>query len=229
MENLLDLNRMLKSTSDLMFSHLLTVGDFNFKEINWSLCESSGNEGHMSSIFLEGIKDCFLFQHIREPTRFREGQIPSILDLTFANEENIVDKINYLPSLGESDHIISIIRCFNFTCFTEKPIKTYKKYNFNKGTYISRINHLSAIDWSFMQDLNLTESWKYFAELFVDLIERFIPVSKVPSDTLKPKSYLTQQCREAIKTKHRKWGENTVKQIRILVHIKRQEIKLCLI
>ena len=55
-----------------------------------------------------------------------------------------------------------------------------------------------------MQDLNLTESWKYVAEFFVDLTERFVPVSKVPNDKLKPKPYLTQQCRESDKTKYRK-------------------------
>ena len=119
--------------------------------------KNSENESHMSFIFLEGIEDCFLFQQIREPARFRDGQIHSILDLIFTNEENMVDKINHLPNLGKSDHVVL---CFNFTCLTEKPIKTYKKYNFNKGVYISCINHMSAIDWSFMQDLNLTESWK---------------------------------------------------------------------
>ena len=59
----------------------------------------------------------------------------------------MVDKINYLTSLEKSDHIVL---CFNFTCFTEKPVETRKKYNFTKGDYISCINHLSAIDWSFM-------------------------------------------------------------------------------
>ena len=109
-ENLLDLNRMLKSTSDLRFSHLLIVGDFNFKEINWSLFESSENESHMAFIFLEGIKDCFLFQQIREPARFREGQIPNSSDLIFTNEENMVDKINHLRSLGKV-----IMSCFVLT------------------------------------------------------------------------------------------------------------------
>ena len=71
-----------------------------------------------------------------------------------------------------------------------------------------------SFEWyeSFMQGLNLTESRKHFAELFIDLIERFTPVSKVPSDTLKPKPYLTQQCREAIKTKHRKWKKREKKK-----------------
>ena len=97
MENLLNLKSMLKSVIDHRFSHILGVGDFNVKEINWSLYECSENEGHIASVFLEGVKDYFLFQQVMEPTRLREVQSPSILDLVFTNEENLVDKINYLP------------------------------------------------------------------------------------------------------------------------------------
>ena len=85
---------MLKSVIDQRFSHILIIGDFNVKEINWSLCESSEKQEHISSVFLEGIKYCFLFQHVREPTRFREGQTPSTLDLILTNEENMVEKVD---------------------------------------------------------------------------------------------------------------------------------------
>ena len=93
------------------------------KKINWSLCESSENQEHISSVFLEGIKDCFLFQHVREPTAFREGQTPSILDLILSNEENMVEKIDYQPSLRKSDHVVL---SFNCNCFIEKVLSTQK-------------------------------------------------------------------------------------------------------
>ena len=86
------INRMLKSIIDQRFSHILIVGDFNMKEINWPLCECLENQEHILSVFLEGITDCFLFQYVREPTRFREGQITSILDILLTNEENMVEK-----------------------------------------------------------------------------------------------------------------------------------------
>lgn len=58
-------------------------------------------------------------------------------------------------------------------------------------------------------------------ELIVDLIDEFIPVSKVSSDKLKPKPYLTQQCRDAIKNKHRKYkNTNIVNQEKISAHTK---------
>ena len=108
------------------------------KEINWSLCESSENQEHISSVSLEGIKDFFLFQHVREPTCFREGQIPSILDLILTNEENMVEKIDYLPSLGKSDYVVL---GFNFNCFIEKVLSS------QKSTTLTReiMSHVLAI------------------------------------------------------------------------------------
>ena len=48
-----------------------------------------------------------------------------------------------------------------------------------------------------MQNLNLVESWKYFAELIVDVTQKILLASKAP--------YLKQQCKDAIKIKHGKW------------------------
>lgn len=46
-----------------------------------------------------------MFQHITKPTRFREGNESSILDLILTNEETMVDEIEYLTGPGSSDHI----------------------------------------------------------------------------------------------------------------------------
>ena len=71
---------------------MLVMGDFNFKEIDWENLESTENENRISSLFLEGIKDTYFFQHCKESTRYRENQVPSLLDLIFTNEENMVYK-----------------------------------------------------------------------------------------------------------------------------------------
>ena len=75
MENILNLNStcMLKSVIDQRLSHMLVVGDFNVKEINLSLYECSENEGHIASVFLEGVKDCFLFQQVMDPQDIEKG------------------------------------------------------------------------------------------------------------------------------------------------------------
>ena len=92
------------------------MGDFNFKEIDWNKLETTESENHISSLFLEGIKDTFFFQHCKVPTRYRQNQEPSLLDLIFTNEENMIEKVNYLPSLGKSDHLVLM---FQYNCCIE--------------------------------------------------------------------------------------------------------------
>ena len=90
------------------------------------------SENHISCLFLEGIKEKFFFQHCKEPTRYRLNQEPSFLDLNFTNEENMIEKVNYLPSLGKSDHLTLM---FQYICCIENNSNISEKYNFNKGDY----------------------------------------------------------------------------------------------
>ena len=83
-------------------SHLLILGDFNIKDINWVDITSYTNETHISTKFIECVRYCFLFQDVIEPTRrFRADNIPSILDLIFTNEENMFLDLLSLPGLGK--------------------------------------------------------------------------------------------------------------------------------
>ena len=66
---------------------------------------------HPSTKYLNCVLDNFLFQHVKVPTRFREGQQPSCLDLIFTNEENMVDldSLNIDSPLGKSDHALFVL------------------------------------------------------------------------------------------------------------------------
>jgi len=86
------------------YSHLLICGDFNFKEVTWSDFSGSTTNSHIVP-FLGLVDDLFLFQHVDKPTRIRQGDSPSLLDLVFTNEENMITNLMYLPPLGNSDHI----------------------------------------------------------------------------------------------------------------------------
>ena len=94
---------MLNEACNARSSHLLIVGDFNFKEIRWDVFDTTVNEDHAASIFLESIKETYLIQHIKENTSYRSGIQPSLLDLILTNEEDMVSDLEYLPGLGKSD------------------------------------------------------------------------------------------------------------------------------
>ena len=180
------------------------------------------NESHISSLFMEGVKDSFLFQQVKEPTGYRQGQEQSILDLIFKNEENMMETIEYLPTLRRSDHLVL---SFNFNCRTSGSLRTFDRYNFNKGKYPACRELLENIDWEqVMQGLGVSESWKSFAEKIVDVIRNYIPVSKTRNNVGRCCPAVATQCMDSIMMKHRKWKKyKYCKNKKILTHIKLPE------
>ena len=75
------LEDLLKRAENFNSDHILVVGDFNYKFINWSSLEVPGER--LSRKFLECIDDLFWVQHCTLPTRIREREEPSVLDLIF--------------------------------------------------------------------------------------------------------------------------------------------------
>ena len=122
-----DLFSSLEITKTSNYSHLLITGDFNCKEIDWKQQTTNVNENHVASLLLECIRDCYLYQHITEPTRFRTGETPSVLDLVLTNEDHMVTNINYMPGLGKNDHLQL---SFVFDWYVEVNRHSFKKHNF---------------------------------------------------------------------------------------------------
>ena len=75
-------------------SHLLLMGDFNYNDIDWRLETSPPRLDHPATAFKECLRDCYLFQHVKDPTYYRGNQTPNTLDLIISNEEEMVDSIN---------------------------------------------------------------------------------------------------------------------------------------
>ena len=77
---------------------------------------------------------------------------------------------------------------------------------FFKGDYQSIISQLEQINWEGEMDgLDLSGSWTWFTELYIDLLEKFIPESKPRQNRGRNSPLITQPCFRAIKSKHKKW------------------------
>ena len=72
------------------------MGDFNHGHIQWESLESGGGVDHQ---FLLLKQDCFLTQHVLEPTRGG-----SVLDLMLSSQNELVDNVKIHEPLGSSDH-----------------------------------------------------------------------------------------------------------------------------
>ena len=92
-ENNNQLNSLLHIINNVNASGILIMGDFNYRQIKWSdgIVESSDNSE--AAKFFHATQDAFLYQQVHSPTRYREGCMPSVLDLVFTNEEHMVEDL----------------------------------------------------------------------------------------------------------------------------------------
>lgn len=149
---LLDQLKGMGSSKDI--SHLLILGDFNAPGISWPSLSSSSSFGQsLVDIILEQAWS----QHVSFPTRYREGQTPSLLDLVITNESHFVDLVRTLPPLGKSDHII-----LHFDLITRWPllspsktlVRSFKRTNFHLLKDYLR-SQLNLVSWEpFPDNLN---------------------------------------------------------------------------
>ena len=72
------------------------MGDCNHGHIQWESLESVGGDDHQ---LLLQTQDCFLTQHVLEPTR--RG---NVLDLMLSSQDELVDRVKVHEPLGSNDH-----------------------------------------------------------------------------------------------------------------------------
>lgn len=147
----------IKQACDRCTSHILIVGDFNLPQIDWDIESSSAPESHPSHTFIDAMQGCFLHQHVREATRYRLGQVPSILDLIFTNEEGMIRNIDYQPGLCNSDHVV--LR-FSLVCYSR--VKTFSPAQGLRVDYERLRVDLSSVDWTQMQGMCFEDAYDFF-------------------------------------------------------------------
>ena len=94
---------LLQHIDDRKPTNLLIAGDFNFPDINWENNGSTVSETSCSAKFVNQIQDYFWYQHVKQPTRARSGNEPSLLDLILTNVEDLIDNPVYESPLSGCD------------------------------------------------------------------------------------------------------------------------------
>ncbi|KAG5897109.1 hypothetical protein JTB14_014097 [Gonioctena quinquepunctata] len=149
--------------------NLIITGDFNYPNITWPI-DNIPDTNSATSKFMHFVADSNPFQLITEPTRFRINNEPSVLDLIFTNDENIVTYYEILPPVGLSDHAV-------IYATTQLNIHMPNKY----GTEVFKIidfdqlfGELSAIDWisllSTCDDVDIL--WEKFYSTITVLVDK---------------------------------------------------------
>ena len=159
-DNNVTLNVFLRDICKKHYSHKCFVGDFNYKDINWKNMTTIHNEESKEFKFIETIYECFLFQHVTEPTRRRGNDNPSLIDLILSDEQMQISEVEYHAPLGKSDH--SVIT-FDFHCYLEYPEPTTRR-NYRKGNYSMMKDELEQWKSQILQNVtySISDMWESF-------------------------------------------------------------------
>ena len=182
------------------YSHLLFCGDFNYPSIDWSNGPIVSSSSQPIQLFLDTLNDLFLYQHVTDPTRYRAGGSPHVLDLVLTNEEDMVRDITYHPGLGLSDHVCI---CFTVVCYSNYISSDKLRFNLHRANFDGMRESLSAVDWCHeISSLNINDAWNFFYDVFDNVIKSNIPVSHA---TCKRNIYMTREAMQLKNTKYRLW------------------------
>lgn len=174
------------------------MGDFNLPQIDWDLEASHAPPHHCSHVFLEVMRDFFLTQHVRRPTRFRVGETANVLDLILTNEEGMVRALEHLPGLGNSDH--SVLQ-FELVCFaTVEPPPSH--HNFTNYKLLAEV--LSSHDWTSIGEKNLDDAYKLFKTRINQALK---DCTKIRKNKPKRNIYMNRSAFQVKKRKNELWSQ----------------------
>ena len=126
-----DLCDLLRTVCASNPSHLLVAGDFNLPHIDWNLHLCRAPDTNPAHQFLSTVQDLFLFQHVTESTRYRDGVSPSLLDLILTNEEGMITSMDFCPRLGKGDHVmIKQTGCLQLSVQAKQPEVEFQQGKF---------------------------------------------------------------------------------------------------
>ena len=135
-----------------------------------------------------------------EPTRYRHEEDPNLLDLVLSSEEGMVCDLDYLPPLGESDHVCIQ---FNVKCAQSTHFPEAEKRNIFKANYAVMIEKLSQYDWDALLNSSFIKDYETFFGILEQLLEDNTPM-KI-SKRARKNLYMTREADRLKNKKLRLW------------------------
>ena len=154
-----DLNSFISELSKLN-GHLLILGDFDYRNIYWSMLSTPHNKENCATKFLMVTQNCFLYQYVNNTTHVRPNQTPTLIDLIFISDNQAINNFSFLSLLGKSHHNVITFQ-YQLECIE----------SINVGCNYHKVNY--AAKKRYGKDINL--SWKEFLKLLKNIILKYSP------------------------------------------------------
>ena len=157
----------------------LIMGDFNFPGIDWEGLSINGRENSIPAKFLNVVCDNLLHQNIDFYTRYRQGQVPSLLDLVFTDDDQRIEGMESECPLGKSDHVV-INWEYIVSTDTGNNSGHQDRRNYWKGNYTSINRDLEGVDWAMeFNNLSANDMWAKLRDRLLVSVENHVPMRNV--------------------------------------------------
>ena len=126
----------------------------------------------------------YLTQHIDQPTRIKGTDTPIILDLVLTNETNMIERIEYLPPLGASDHLTIAAK---LNLYTEVNQNNNHSLALNKTNFKEVCKALGKIIWEdLFQNKTIDECWSVIKNTLMGIGMEDTPTRRMVNGKPKP-------------------------------------------
>jgi endonuclease/exonuclease/phosphatase family metal-dependent hydrolase len=199
-ENHAKLRTLIDDSCSKGSRNVIIVGDFNMPSIDW---EAWNGKSQRDTMFIDTLQDQYLSQHVEEPTRYRFGQNPSLVDLVISSEEDLVSELKHLDPIGKSDHLCII---FRIEIEPEVVNKNQQKYQMDKGDFAAINQMMKNINWEDKTaKLNTEMTWTLFKEKYDTAVETCIPKYTVKPNKWRRPLWMNGDAIKRTKKKYWSW------------------------
>jgi len=178
----------------------LILGDFNCPSIDWSTLHCDSSDQH----FVHLIQNCFLHQHVHEPTRGK-----NILDLVLTTELAMIEDMQVLEPLATGDHCKIL---FKLIIETEASEQAVERWMFKKADYDEINQFLASFDWDHLfKDKSVNEKWMELKMVLQKATEKYVPKS-VNKCQQRKCPWINYRVKKAVKSRNRMWKKYSLNQ-----------------
>ena len=195
-ENEEKLFTLIKSKKIEKYDKVCIVGDFNYPNASWNMPCSGTKENKL----IDSINDAFLNQMVQKPTRRRNQQKPSLLDLILVNDDDMISDITHHSPIGRSDHDVLIFELYIPKESNIKP--TTMSYQLKRGDYKKMRQESKDFNWKVMNDLNTNKSWILFKNKLHELMNNHIPKKQIGNGIRTKPAWMSNRVLKKIRKKY---------------------------
>ena len=190
--SMLNNNKLLDLINEVcrkIYCNIVITEDFNFSSINWNDMSSTVN---LDKQCIDCIRDNYLNQLVKKPTRKRGADRATLLDLILIQDEAKIENLEICSPFGHSDHAIlkySII-------INPATIKREKLvYFYNRSDYEYMCENLTEIEWNniIVHDHSIDTHWSKISSLIKNLKVNYVPNNIITLDTMKNDQFREQK------------------------------------